>query len=281
MLKSSSLQILICVFLSVFLFSCTENLYDEFADKDTQEAIYFQARLEINNRNYAQAITLLESLDADFIGARERIPTFASAYSGLCGLEFLTLLTNLQQGGSGTVLSQLMVGFPGADSDSVTACVTAENIIQTIGDATARDGDENLLMAFNALAKMGTILSSLADTDDDGMADNGGAPANTFDQCDADDLSDTNVREFGASLAIAIQSLTATGTAYIEDTLNEVSSFCTLPGLADVCAKTEPDNFEPVEVQTLRYLIGSNDFGIDSCGSNDFANCAIANPVCP
>src|SRR6056297_313761 len=103
--------LLSCLFFNV---SCSENIFDEIADKDTDEAIFFQAKQQINSRNYGTAITLLESLTPSYLTARERIPVYSSAYSGRCGLEFLTLLNSLQNTTSGTLLGILMQGFPGA-----------------------------------------------------------------------------------------------------------------------------------------------------------------------
>lgn len=268
---------------SILLFSlgCSENLFDEIADKDTDEAIYFEAKQQINARNYSAAITLLESLSASFRTARERLPIYASAYSGRCGLEFLTLLNSLQNTGSSTVLGTLMGAFPGATKSGASGhedCTTATDALATIGNESVRDGDENLLMAFTALSKIGTILSAFADTDDDGAADG------TFDQCvdDNNNLPEARVRDIGASFATAILSLTAIGTSYIDGALADVNALCALdPQLAAVCTSTDPASFTAAQVQALRYAIGSNDFGIDSCGGNDFTNCAIANPACP
>lgn len=263
--------------LLIFLSSCSSNLFDEIANKDTPEAIYFQAKQEINSRNYTAAITLLETLDPAYLANRDRAPVYASAYSGRCGLEFLTLMNNLQNSGASTVFSILMGAFPGATiSNHVADCNQSQTILAAIGDESQRNGDENLLMAFTSLSEIGTLLSALADLDDNGTAD----PA--FDQCDAGDISDAQVREIGSNIAIALLSLTAIGTSYIDGALADVNSLCALdPNLAVFCSTTDPSTFTPVQVQALRYAIGSNDFGIDSCGGNNFTNCAILNPVCP
>ena len=267
------------LFILIFIFSgCSENLFDEIADKDTPEAVFFQAKQEIKARNYAAAISLLQSLDPLFLSDRERVPVHASAYSGRCGLEFLTLLTNLQNAGSATVLAQLMTGFPGATNLSVLDCIQAETIIEVIGDENQRNADENLLMAFNGLAKVGTILSSLADSDDDGTADAG------FDQCDVTDFPEAMVRELGASVAVTLLSISAIGSSSIDtgDTLTDITDICSQdPNLAVFCTSTDPSSFSANEVQAMRYIVGSNDFGIDSCGGNNFSDCALANPACP
>lgn len=264
------------LFILVFCISCSENLFDEIADKDTNEAKYFQAKQEINQRQFSTAISTLLTIDANFLADRERVPVHASAYAGFCGLDFLTLLNNMQNSGSGTVFTTLMTAFPGAVEASALACVEAETIMENIGDESARDANENLFMAFNGLAKIGAILSFLADQDNDGVADA------TFDQCDAGDFPEPWVRELGASIAVTILSLTAVGTSYVDDALADVNALCALDAqLAVFCTATDPSAFTAPQIQAMRYAIGSTNFGINSCGNQDFTNCAIANPVCP
>lgn len=271
-----------------FVLGCSQNIFDEIADKDTDEAKYFQARREINARNYTTAISLLESLSPSFIAARARVPVYSSAYAGRCGLEFLTLLENIQNSASGTLLTTLMAAFPGATVSGISDCIQAETIMESIGDESARNGDENLFMAFVSLAKIGTILSFHADTDDDAT------PDGTFDECvevadspdPADDaagrLSDNDVREFGASLAVAISSLQAVGGNYIDTA--EFDGICNETGppvdLSILCDKTDPADFVDDEVRALRWIIGSTDIGIGSCGA-DFTTCAtVTKPGC-
>ncbi|MCJ8275642.1 MAG: hypothetical protein HRT44_09530, partial [Bdellovibrionales bacterium] len=172
------------VYLIIFIFisACSTNVFDEFADKETSEAVFFEAKLRMNEQNYDAAVTLLESLatsDPSFLTQRERVPVYASAYSGRCGLIFLDLLNSLQNTGSTTILGTLMAAFTSSSAQDVADCMQAETIVSTnIGDESARNGDENLYMAFNSLAKVGAILSNLADTDNDDVADAG------FSQCD-------------------------------------------------------------------------------------------------
>lgn len=269
-------QLLHLSLFTLILSGCTENFFDETANKETPEAIFFQAEREINARNYAEAIALLESLDPDYILARHRRPIYASAYSGRCGLEFLSLLEALQDNNSDTVLGMLMSSFPGAEASNVEDCVFSSSILQDIGDESERNGDENLLLAFTSLAKMGTILSSLADQDDDGQADAG------FDQCDDNDLPDERVRQLGSSLAVTLLSLSAIGASYIDSTLDDISTLCNQdPNLEPFCNTTDPSSFSSNEVQAFRYAIGSSDYGINSCGGLDFTDCAMSNPSCP
>jgi len=119
-------------------------------------------------------------------------------------------------------------------------------------------------------------MSSLADTDDNGVADG------TFDQCNDTDLPEAMVREVGAGLAVTLLSLAGLGTGYIDDTLAGFNDLCSQdPNLASFCSVTDPSSFTAQEVQVFRYAIGSSDYGIDSCGGNNFTNCAVSNPSCP
>lgn len=267
---------LISLLLITILLGCTQNLFEEMVDQDTPEAVFFQAKREINKRNYSAAITLLQSLDPLYMAERSRVPIYASAYAGRCGLEFIALLEGLQATTSSAVFAMLMGSFPGALAANVQDCIAASDLLQGIGDEIERNGDENLLLAFTSLAKIGTILSSLADTNDDGVADA------TFDQCDNVDLPEDMVREVGAGLAVTLLSLSAVGASYIDGAVGSFTNLCAQdPNLAPFCSLTDPTSFSPDEVQAFRYAIGSNDFGIDSCGGQNISNCAASNPSCP
>ncbi|MCB0377050.1 MAG: hypothetical protein KDD33_01030 [Bdellovibrionales bacterium] len=264
------------IFFFIFL-GCSTNYFDELAKKDTPEAVFFQAKMEIDKGDYAAAIILLESLDPTFLANEERRSIYASAYSGRCGLEFFPLLNNVQNIGSATVFGTLMSSFPGAAITDSDDCIIAEGILSNIGAPSARNGDENMLMLFNSFAKMGTILSSLADTDDDGIADAG------FSQCDNTDFPETWVRQIGSGLANMMLSLAEVGTGFVDDAGADITAICALdPNLARFCTNTDPASFNATEVWALRIAIGSSDIGINSCGS-DFTTCAIANPIgaCP
>lgn len=269
---------LILLLPTLILFGCSKNLFDEIANKDTNDAKYFEAKQKINSRSYGEAIDLLESIEPSYLQVRERIPVYASAYAGRCGLEFLTLLDSIQNSpGVGTIFTLLMGAFPGALATNVQDCLRSQNIVESIGDQTVRNGDENLFLAFNSLAKIGVILSSLADADDDGTADG------SFDQCNDTDFPDEMVRELGAGIGLTIASLAAIGTSYIDDATQEVQDLCDQhPDLNVFCQSTDPNGFSANEVQALRIAIGSSDLGIDSCSGNDFADCAVANAgSCP
>ena len=239
--------------------------------------------MKINEQDYDTAITLLNSLDPLFLADRERVPVYASAYAGRCGLVFLDLMTSMQNTGTATVLGTLMAAFDNSDTNDINDCIQAESILTThIGGPTLRSSDENLFMAFISLSKIAAILSALADQNNDDVTDDDGTPAGTFDQCDNTDLPEAMVRQIGAGIGSALLSLAAVGASYVDDAISDVNTLCSQdPNLNVFCTADDPSVFGAAEVQALRYAIGSSDYGIDSCGGNDFSACALANPVCP
>lgn len=264
------------IFLSfLILCSCTTNLFDELAEKDTPEAIFFEAKRKINDQDYDAAILLLNSLDPSYLTDRERVPVHASAYAGRCGLVFLDLLTSVQNPGTSTILGLLMAAFNNSDANDVSDCITAEDILRDdIGDSTVRNANENLFNAFISLSKIAAILSFTSDTDNDDVADG------TYDVCTT--IPDNLVRHVGAGIGSTLLSLAAVGTSYVDDAIADVNTLCAQdPNLNVFCTADDPSAFGANEVQALRWAIASSDYGIDACGGNDFSNCAIANPVCP
>ena len=272
------MKILLCF---IFLFvssSCSVNYFDEIAKKDTSEAIFFQAKLALNDRDYDSAVTLFESLPASFITENNYEVLKASAYAGRCGLELLQLLEDIQDAPAAGVLGTLMGSFPGADATSFADCISGQTELLAIGDETVRNNDENLFMVFLSFAKIGTILSALADPDDDGTP-----IANV--QCNGGILTNAEIDEVGSGIANILLSLAAIGGNFAGSSLDDINALCSAslgPPLDQVqtfCNSTGP--YTGPQRTALRWLIGSSDYGINSCSGNDFANCALANPVCP
>ena len=256
---------------------CNQNLFDEITDKDTDVARFFQAKQEINKKNFTEAIDLMDQLEPDFLNDRERLSVYASAYAGRCGLDFLGLFTSVREGVRGSLLGVLMGAFKESSKRGIGGhedCTKAVQILEGLGDENLRDGNENLLIAFISFARIGSILDAFADEDNDGAVDT------DFNQCvnDEENLPEAQVREIGASFATALLSLGALGTNYATGATDSIESLCNTGGaisLSTLCTKTDPAAFTPEEVRALRYMIGSRDLGIGSCGENDFISCAV------
>lgn len=245
----------------IFLFlcvGCSDNILSDIAKTNTPEAVYYQAKLSMNEGDYNAAINLMQSLDPAFLAQREVALVYASAHSGRCGLNFVNLLTQLESVGSAPTLFQFFMGiFPEGTDSKITDCVFSETTLNTMGDYTVRNTEENILMGLSSLTKVGTILSRYADADADGTADAG------FDHCDLTDFPDDAVREIGTGIANAILSISAVSSSISSDTLSEITAVCALtPQLNTFCTNTDKSTYSALEVSVLRSILGSTDQGI-------------------
>lgn len=258
------------ILLFVMLTGC-RNMLQETAKKDTPEAVFYQAKMEMNDRDYESAINLMQTLAPSFLAQRHVALVYASAFSGRCGLDFVNFVTDLENVGSASsMFSFLMQQFPDATDAKIADCVFSESVLNNIGNQTQRNSDENILMGLSSLTKVGTVLSRYADTDGNGSVDG------TFDHCDTTDFPDTAIREVGTGIAQAILSVSAVGSDITADTLTEITDLCALdPNLNVFCTTTDPNAYSNNEIAVLRAILGSTNQGVGACPGN-FTAC-----ICP
>lgn len=251
-------------------FSCS-NILEPTAKTDTEQAVFFEAKKALNDRNYASAITLLQSLGPTFLSQRNVALIYASAYSGRCGLEFVTLVEALSNSSTDNLFLFLQSTYPGGTDTRIADCLASEAILNGFGDYTQRLSDENILMGFSSLTKVGTILSRYADVDSDGVTDA------AFDHCSTTDFPDSAVREIGTGVANAVLSITSVASDISSGTLEDITSYCALDSSLNVfCTNTDPNAYSALELRVFRQLIGSVDLGIGAC--TNFTDLAC---VCP
>lgn len=244
----------------IFTLVACENIFDEVAKKDTEQALFYEAKLKLNARDYSGAIAIMQSLDPVFLARRDVSLVYASAFSGRCGLEFVELVQDLSNMGSATLFLFLMNTFVGGTDEKITDCLAAEARLKDIGNQTQRTSDENILMGFSSLTKVGTIVSRYADLNSDGITD----PA--FDHCSTAEFPDSAVREVGTGMANAILSIAAVASDISSDALANITNSCNLTSELNVfCTNTDPSVYSALEVSALRQLIGSSDSGIGAC----------------
>jgi hypothetical protein len=258
--------------LSLSVLSCT-NILSSVANKNTDEAIVFDAQQDMNSLSYTAAITKLLSLSASYQTRRDVQGLLAAAYAGRCGLNLLTFAQSIASLGATTpmvdFLSQMSVSSAAKEVD----CETAETILTTLGSTPAtRTADENVLLAFIDFAKIGSILSQYADVNHDG------APDPAFDPCNVALLPDAEARQIATGLTIAIGSLQ--GLSIASGITASVTGYCTslknLPGMIDPCSKTTTAAFTVSEIKAINGLVKTNFFGVGSCADATLATC-----VCP
>lgn len=223
---------------------CSNNFLSESAQRDTPEAIIFEAEKLLNQRLYSEAITQIETLGATDLARRDVVALRASAYAGRCGLDFISLVQSLQNVSVTDSLFEILLTAL-KSATAYTDCRSAEDLIESIAaSAGSRTTNENLLMAFISLAKIGAVLAVDADTDNDGVANAG------YNACTAaGGLDDTQAGEIGTAIAHAAQSLS--GITGIADTVS--SNLTTLCGLlAGACTIVDPAGFSALQLHAIR-----------------------------
>ena len=248
---------------------------------DTDQALLYEAKLLIDQHDYRTAQSKIRAMTTAFFAQREIQVLYASTYAGLCGLDVISLALSVS-GLSGTLFKALLSVFRYADATTYGYCKTAETLLAAIVDNNTPTVDEDFLMIFISLAKIGNLLGYLADTDHDGVPDAG------WDKCNAATISDLQVGEIGVSITRILDSLGNAGATLSGLPNASITSLCNtidtlLGGGSTMCARTDPTAYSAAELDGLRGLISANEVGLVTCGAATptTVNCLPSLPQCP
>lgn len=254
---------------------CTQNAFKELAKTDTDAALLFEARKEMNSSRWDQAITLMNRMSATARADRSTKAVMASAYAGRCGLNLIRLAEQIANSSGQNFLSLLVYTFRGSSGTSIADCQQAESLLLSISaNPAARTADENVMLAFIDFSKIGAILSTYSDSDGDGTADP------TFDSCNTAHLPNAMLREVGTGLTLAVSALSASGGSIGSALSSSVTSACSnlasIDPSYDFCSITTPAGFSVDQVKALGGLVKSTDNpGLGTC------NGGLSSCVCP
>lgn len=276
-------RIALALLMAVSNLSCSVNIMENFADKNTNEALFEDAKILINKGSYEAALAKIELINGSLAQDRRVIALKATAHAGLCGLNFLNFALALKNLGTTRILPFLAAQFRGGTTTAkIDSCITAESLVESIGAIELRTSDENFLLAVIGLAKAGTLLSYYADGDQDGSV------AGAYDICTAaaagvraagGSMPDEDARELGSAITSAIANISAVaGEVELgSEALAAFTDVCDDLGPADFCAKTDPASFTAPELLAIRSLIKEGSaVGLDlgACGGGDVGNAA-------
>jgi len=270
-----ALRGLVVILISITSISCGQNAFLESAKRDTDAALLFEAKKQMNGAQWTAAIETLLRLSPTGRADRSAKTALASAYAGRCGLNLIRLAKTLADAGNAGLFDLFMAAVRDATTSSIADCKEAEEVLRSISaDPAARSVDENLMLSFIEFSKMGAILSTYADTNGYGTPDPG------FDACNTSDIPEAMVREFGTGITLAIEGLNASGSSLGSSLATAVSGACAALGgvnpAYDFCSITDPADFTADQVKALAGLIHSEDEpGIGTC-EDTLAAC-----VCP
>ncbi|MCB0421491.1 MAG: hypothetical protein KDD61_10880 [Bdellovibrionales bacterium] len=263
--------------LSFLVLGCgSSNILVDFGTV-TDESLLFQAKQNMNDGLWSDALDNFDQMSVDFLTRRDVIYVHANAYAGRCGLNFMEFVESLGNIGSNTLFGFLMQTYTSATLTIADDCAQAEALIKSISDDPAlRTANENVFMAFLGFTKIGAFLGAIADTDNDGSPDGG------FDSCAGGSISDDQVKEVGTGLANALTSLSASGSSIGGDQVTDIDSMCTainsnLGASYNFCEATNKDDVTADMIKGIRSIIGEGQaLGIGSCAAvpNNLPNCA-------
>lgn len=264
------------------LTSCGGNFFKDVSSKTSDLARYEDALKAIDASDYQGAIDLIEATTPEFRTQTKVVQTWAGAYAGLCGLDFISVISGLGSS-SGAPLLFFMQAFSNI-AVIPAACSTAQIKMEILGNSSQRTTDQNLFMFVLGIAKLGTYLKARADTDSDGTVDAG------FSSCGNQGppyVSDSDINEIISGLGLIFDNLASVGASIggnsaVED-LNAFKETCqSLPGLTN-CALTDPNSvaITPFMRLVFRELIRTSDIGIQSaCTSADIGTPSGGGTIC-
>jgi hypothetical protein len=235
--------------------SCSVNILENFADKNSNEALFVDAKANINNGDYDAALAKFDQMTGSYLTDRHIILWKATAYGGKCGFRTLKFIEDFAAVGSTTRMFPFLVSeFKGGSPERIDACIAGEHLVESIADIGSRTADENLLLALLSFAKMGNVLSLYTDSDpQDGVADTGVDPcldarATRPTLGVAGDFYDADLREFGTGLTLAAANLAAVSSS-VDFGADAFSGVPALPAVYD------PTGFSAAELLAIQSLI--------------------------
>jgi hypothetical protein len=249
------------IFLTISLLSTScKNLFSELAKSDSDAAIFYSARQLSNARLYDDAINKIYELSDEYYQRRDVQVFLASAFAGKCGLDFLSFAQSVANNPTNATPMELALVHM-KDVSSEVDCQTAETIMRAVspaGDGVMSDSiDDALYMAFISLAKIGAILSRIADTGA-GNPDNDGAVDAGYNACA---MADADAREIGTGITLLYNNIILTSSDFAT-AMDDMATVCGVAGAT--CAKTDPTAFTAPELVLLKGVVDFQDFGVGS-----------------
>jgi hypothetical protein len=190
------------------------NIFSEMADKNTDKALLYETKRQLGKGEWDAAINQINLMSTEYQTRRDVKVLKASAYAGKSGLDFVDLAVALQNGGTSSIFSILLSARSNANLASLNNSILAEDILKGIGTEANRTAEENLLMAFLSLVKVGNILNINGNKDGDTSFDAGWDTCGTLGNSSilsSDATTRADMTEIVTGLGLFLLSMTAAG----------------------------------------------------------------------
>lgn len=200
------------------------NVLGNMASTGGDAAIYEEARKKVDDREWDAAITMITvDMSAAYQARTDVKETLAGAYAGKCGLDFVNFVLGLSSSNS---IGQLYAFFMSAMKNKIVvpaACDSAQTILESFGNSTARTADQNLMLTIVGMAKAGAWIRIKADQDNSGLGD--GAKDAGFNVCNAASFPDDNVIGATVGLGLVLNNIASVSSRIAGSTLNDINTF--------------------------------------------------------
>lgn len=267
---------LFIVILAVLLLleGCSQNILSEFGNKNSDEALLFDAKTAINAQQYDDAISIVtqrvSATGQQSTSAREIL---ASGYAGKCGLNFIDYVTSLADSVSGStfvLVSSPFVAVP----VSPDFCLSSLQTLDLIGTNAQRTTNQNAFASIVGMVLMGSATRLY--TDDAPV--NGDGSQDVVDASCA--LTDAQIDKIILGYGYMSQNFGAISDSLGASSSTTISdSITTCTALAGAsCSNTDPAQITVQMRDTMRDLMNTTQYGV---GTADGSNPLLIPAACP
>ncbi len=268
---------LFCI--ALILSGCGVNVYYKLGDKNSDEALLFDAKTAVNAQSYDNAISIITTKVSASgqltLGSREIL---ASAYAGKCGLNFIDYIDELATS-LGSLFTIVSAPFVGIAVDPAS-CLSALQTLDLIGTNAERTPGQNAFAAVVGMVLMGSATRLYTDVISliEVTSVNGDGTQDAVDiSCGLDNTSMNNVVLGYAYMSLNFAALAAQLGGSSGTTISGAMAVCTaIPG--SLCSNTDPALISDVMRQIIRNLMNTTTFGV---GDKDGSTPLLIATACP
>lgn len=254
------------------------NFFSDMAPKDTDAIRLYEAKRLLDRSNWDGVLSKIAELSTAAQATREVQILRASAYAGRCGLEFISLIDNINRGTGGRLFQTLFAGFQNSTVAKASDCVTAEGILRDLWASSGTlSTDERLMLTFVSFAKIGATLNYFGDNESTSAADDGNNVLDpAFDACNNGHLPVASASELVVAVSLVYQNMVeiaSAGVTLISSVKDQIDDVCSQA--VNVCNVSYSSQATPTQRTAIRALTNENTaVGLGIC-AGDITTCIV------
>ena len=265
------MRFIIIFTVQIFLQGCSQNILNEVGNKNSDEALLFDAQTAVNAQQYDNAISILtQRVSASGQQSTRAREVLASGYAGKCGLNFINYVTALSTSVSGSTF--VLVSGPFVTVPvSPDSCLSALQTLDLIGTNAQRTTNQNAFASIVGMVLMGSATRLY--TDDAPV--NGNGLQDVVDASCA--LTDVQINKIILGYGYMAQNFSAISSqigASSSTTISDSITTCTALAGAS-CSNTDPAQITVQMRGAMRDLMNTSQYGVGT------ANPLLITDACP